>query len=316
MATKLEGLLWRPTWNSAFGCLKGCLDYLGADLSLPWLFGATGHAFAINIHKELCPSGPTAWDWEGGVFGLGHNLGYHISSLETGDFWHELRSRPGYEAKVKSAWAFARGNLDVGLPVFWWAFKIPEYYVIYGWDEAGLYYSGPHAEGGAGPEPWQGLDSVGVFAVQRVEPAPLEQQVLAGLKQGLAFADLQARGDYAHGFQAFAMWAEALEEGVASKDGHFYNGACWAEARRAGADFLKEAGSKLPGLADEQFQAASAAYHQVGALLQRATDLVPFQATWDEAIKLPEGAALLREAAQAEARAVSLLSELVYKLED
>ena len=31
-------------------------------MSEAWLFGASGHAFVINIHDQLCPSGPTAWN--------------------------------------------------------------------------------------------------------------------------------------------------------------------------------------------------------------------------------------------------------------
>ena len=60
----LDGLKWKPTWVSQLGCIKGCLDYLGVDVSEPWLFGLSGHAFVINVHPELCPSGPTAWRTE------------------------------------------------------------------------------------------------------------------------------------------------------------------------------------------------------------------------------------------------------------
>ncbi len=52
MAKKLENLRWRPRYTSHLGCIKGCLNYLNLDVSDAWLFGATGHAFVINICKN------------------------------------------------------------------------------------------------------------------------------------------------------------------------------------------------------------------------------------------------------------------------
>ncbi len=49
MSKKLENLRWRSRWTSHLGCVKGCLDYLNIDISDAWLYGATGHAFIINV---------------------------------------------------------------------------------------------------------------------------------------------------------------------------------------------------------------------------------------------------------------------------
>ncbi len=46
---KLENLRWKNRWTSHLGCIKGCLDYLNLDVTDAWLFGATGHAFIINV---------------------------------------------------------------------------------------------------------------------------------------------------------------------------------------------------------------------------------------------------------------------------
>jgi len=77
MERKLENLRWKPMWVSHLGCISGCLQYLNLDVSDAWLFGATGHAFVINIHEVVCPSGPTAWRTEM-LFKLGSNIGYAI----------------------------------------------------------------------------------------------------------------------------------------------------------------------------------------------------------------------------------------------
>ena len=62
MRKELKGLRWKPAWISHMGCLAGCAEYLGVKLARPWLYGGTAHAFALNIHEDVCPSGPTAWD--------------------------------------------------------------------------------------------------------------------------------------------------------------------------------------------------------------------------------------------------------------
>jgi len=49
MDKKIENLRWKPKWVSHMGCLKGCLDYLDLKVSDAWLYGATGHAFIINV---------------------------------------------------------------------------------------------------------------------------------------------------------------------------------------------------------------------------------------------------------------------------
>jgi hypothetical protein len=49
---KLDGLQWHPRYNEHMGCTKGCLDYLGIDVSFPWLYGGTGNAFVLNMNDS------------------------------------------------------------------------------------------------------------------------------------------------------------------------------------------------------------------------------------------------------------------------
>ena len=57
----LDGLTYTPAWISHMGCLSGCTRYLDIPATDSWIYGATGHAFIINISHDSCPSGPTAW---------------------------------------------------------------------------------------------------------------------------------------------------------------------------------------------------------------------------------------------------------------
>jgi hypothetical protein len=61
---KIDGLAMPSLHRTLMGVLKGALDYYGIETSIPTVFGASGHAFLINIHDELCPSGPYCWNRE------------------------------------------------------------------------------------------------------------------------------------------------------------------------------------------------------------------------------------------------------------
>ena len=76
----LENLKWSPKWVSHLGCVKGCLDFLGIEITDAWLYGGTGHAFIINIGEDSCPSGPTAWKTMM-LFEQGLALGYEIKGV-------------------------------------------------------------------------------------------------------------------------------------------------------------------------------------------------------------------------------------------
>ncbi len=49
---KLEGLTYTPTWVSHMGYLSGCTRHLDIPATDSWIYGATGHAFAINLHRD------------------------------------------------------------------------------------------------------------------------------------------------------------------------------------------------------------------------------------------------------------------------
>jgi len=45
---QLKGLRIQQRSVERLDCIKGCLDYLGRDISFPWLYGGTGHAFIVS----------------------------------------------------------------------------------------------------------------------------------------------------------------------------------------------------------------------------------------------------------------------------
>lgn len=132
---KLEKLYYQGRWGTDLACLKSCLNYLCIDMSDAWLYGASGHAFALNIHEQLCPSGPTAQRKER-IYELAQNVGCKIQTLSA------FRGEKNFPEKQKDIWEQAKKAIDQELPCCGWELDIPEYYLIYGYNKAGCLYSG------------------------------------------------------------------------------------------------------------------------------------------------------------------------------
>jgi hypothetical protein len=111
----------------------------GLGFKPAWIFGGTGHAFAINVHEQLSPSGPTAWKI-GPVDRFAANVGY----LVEGVMGHSTQR--DFEAKQRIAWALVTGCIDSDVPCYAWEMAVPEWYVITGYDDGGYYFSGPGAD--------------------------------------------------------------------------------------------------------------------------------------------------------------------------
>jgi len=157
---------------------------LPSDIS--WLFGATGHAFLINMHKDgSCPSGPTAWE-TAHFYDLGKNIGYQIEMV-----WGD-KHQPNFQTKQNAAWDLARASLDDNLPVIGWEMVVAEFYVVNGYDDQGYYFSGPGDEGAPSPKPWQelGESEIGILELYSIKPfqtSAIEVQVREGLEFALQF---------------------------------------------------------------------------------------------------------------------------------
>ncbi len=317
MKTFLEGLQWKPAWVSDLGCMQGCLNYLHIPVSWPWLFGATGHAFVINLHpKAICASGPTAWRFCERLDAVAPSLG---SVLETVQGY---KSEPDFAEKQQAAWDLARAALDAGNPCIGWELAIPEFYVVGGYDEIGYWFSGCQRDTPTGPKPWETLGKSGIGwllmrAVRRADtPLPSPAEVV---KDALAFSLEMARtgagltyDSYLQGPDAFEAWADALRDGRANAFGSSLNARVWAECRELAAPFLEEAHAAIPTLPSPLVSDAQAAYARVHERLRELCERYPFdpQLPRYETLQDSEAADLMRDAATWERRGLSALEAL------
>lgn len=316
----LENARWSPKWVSHLGCIKGCLDYLKLEVSDVWLFGATGHAFVINIHPEVCPSGPTAWKTVK-LFELGRNIGYAVDGV------FGLKAAGDFAALQKRAWDFARGAIDQGLPCYGWELEIPEFYVVYGYDEVGYYYSGPQCDDGKGPKAWQELGETDIGVIEMYSVAPGQSAAAAQIvEEAFSFVIEHATSPekwiyppYKAGLDGFDSWIDALAGGKAADLGVRYNAAVWAECRRYAVEFLQEVQLRIDGGIGRLLDTAIGRYQVVAKSLDQVAQAYPFSPGATMA-PLPvderSRAALkaLKAAREAEAAGLEMLANIVSKL--
>lgn len=316
----LKNLTWSPKWVSHLGCVKGCLDYLGIEITDAWLYGGTGHAFIINISPDSCPSGPTAWRTMM-LFEQGPALGYQVSGV-FGSKHDQNLSR-----LQEQAWDFTLSSIDQGLPVYAWEVEIPEFYVVYGYDDVGYYYSGPGADEGKGPKSWRELGDTGIgivelYNLKPVEPKNPQEVVRSAFEKALKHADNPKEWifeNYGAGLKGFDNWISGLESGTANRFGMGYNGAVWYECRKYAVDFLGEALERLGGLVPDLFDQAIHHYQQVADRLGDLSQSYPFSAesgpqTIPVDDQCQEALRWLKDARQSEAKGLLVLEQIVENL--
>jgi hypothetical protein len=255
---------------------------LGIEVSEPWLYGGTGHAFVINLHEQVCPSGPTAWKTEK-LFELGKNLGYRLDGV------FGFKHQDDFADLQRRAWEHVKEAIDEGRPCYGWELEVPEFYVIYGYGEgddgvAGYYYSGPGCEAGKGPKPWQELGDTGIgvlelYSVWPGEAADDATTVKEALNFALEHAESPEKWIFEHyrtGVEGFDSWIKALQAGEASDMGMRYNAGVWLECRKNAVGFLKEAKERLPGRVDAAFDEARAHYAVVAEKLGDVAEIYPW----------------------------------------
>jgi hypothetical protein len=284
------------------GVVRGAADYFGIELSTPMLYGLTGHAFVINIHQALCPSGPYCWNREP-FYRLLANAGIEAESL--GFYWNDGGAMPRAEVEAK-----LREALDAELPCF---LVNMEYQLITGYDETGFLTAQPWAPRVDFPpqhltfESWAELGQevhMDFHILRPIVPAERSEGVLASL----AYAqDLWANptahtsADYGIGPNAYTNWIQAVKDGHGASHGNWWNGTVWAECRQNAAAYLAELAPLLPrsaGLAGE----LSASYAQVAEALGRASD---------KELADADKIAVLERAAAVEAECTARLGELL-----
>ncbi|MHB9033223.1 MAG: hypothetical protein ACYC6L_09265 [Anaerolineae bacterium] len=257
-----------PFNATLMGVLRAAADYYGLKLSTPALYGGSGHAFLMNIHQELCPSGPYVWKREPFYQTL-RNVGLDVHNL--GFFWNEspAADRSALEAKLRAA-------LDAGTPGM---FDNMEFQSIYGYDDTGLLCGMPWGPMDVTPGRltwgnWAEMNNeihASFVTIHACAPADPADQLRGGLRYALdlyAHPEQHSGGAYAAGAGAWDNWLGAIRADKVNPHGNWWNAMVWSECRGQAAEWFAELAGAYPAQA-EVFSVLADDYRKLSEALMR-----------------------------------------------
>lgn len=257
-----------PPWNSTLmGCVRGAADFFGLDVSDAMIYGATGHAFLLHIHPELCPSGPYTWKRDGFIRLL-HNLGLtfeHLGFYANG----APESRRLVESRMREEIGESRPCVMINL----------EWQLVYGFDEQAFALTQPWPKVAYPPSrltagTWDELGKevhADFYALLRTPRSSARHAIAKAL---LAVAEMAHHPEpYVHpgyvlGLDAYTVWRNAIPQHGTSH-GNWWNATVWSECRAKAGDFMREVYRLLDEpLADELAET----YTNIGKALAQVAD--------------------------------------------
>jgi hypothetical protein len=310
------------SWTSYVGTVASVLMSRSVKCDYADVAGMSGYAFLVNVHPELCPSGPTVFDWEmlvEGTIALGLDVQL-VTALRQAE--EDARLAAELFEKVKA-------EIDAGrCCVVWGATGAPEFAVVYGYQEncylvrsyrtvqSGCTGALGPDEAREDPVPFDRLEAPGCFGVFLFGEATKRDAARAD--RGAVTRAVQLLRDrhpclvpgYSHGAIGLKMWADALDKTSAkvNPSGNAYNAVCYHELQEFGAEFLTRLSTRHKNAA-KPLADAGRALAKSARNIEAVTRLFPFPEGkgLDDASKTREAAVLLRECAELNTAAAAAL---------
>jgi len=239
---RLEKLSQPPLNTTMMGVLKGVSDYHGLDLDDPLVFGLSGHAFLINIHVELCPSGPYVWKRET-MDPLIENMGMKMTDLGFFSPMSPLEDKRRVGKQMRDA-------LDAAIPC---SLINMENQIIDGYDETGFFTAQPWAPHNLFPpgrltfDTWEEFGDeyhVNFYTIEKVKPIGRKDAIIASLDYAIDMHRNPGKYSteaYGVGPKAYDNWISAVPLS-GSSHGNWWNAIVWSESRFMAAEYFVEIG--------------------------------------------------------------------------
>jgi len=294
-----------PFETTLMGTLKGVADYFNIAISDALLFGGSGHAFLINIHEKLWPSGPYVWKYDA-FYKLVRNLGISIKDLG----YFTAKSTLDERGKVEE---LLRSSIDARTPC---SLLNMENQLISGYNDTHFIVEQPWSKDlPITPrtltfQTWKELERrmhLNFFTFDKTRRTDDETII----KESLNFAvDMtrnpdryEERKEHFHiGLGAYDVWIRAVRDGYGPKHGNWWNATVYSECREMASKYFSEIAQKYTGKISEKAKELSNQYNRLAKLLGKARD----QKLGDE-----EKVKTLQEAQKAEKSCINEIEELL-----
>ncbi|QHT58770.1 hypothetical protein GXP70_01445 [Paenibacillus lycopersici] len=326
------------TWsrNTDTESIYSLVRYTGnKGLSHTDIMGLTAHAFRIIIDREEVEVGSYSFfDWQLRHAEALRNLGYAVRT--TG---RQNHVSPTPE-ELETALEMIHASLDAGVPALSWDLFIPEWGVIYGYDdEARMLQCRDVRRDGELPYEKLGRGEVTelyVLTITDTKSVDRRTMLKGALKLALEHAHVQQfreeeSAGHSNGLAAFDAWIHAFERRTANPFGNAVNTGKVCDAREFAVQFLRELADNGTELEPEQGQGqgqddeslrhlarqAAERYAVVAGSLSAMREMFPFPHGGEPGseAEASRAIALLQEAKAAETEGVALLARMLELLE-
>lgn len=317
---------WSKTWTSAAWAVHGAVSYTDKKhLTLTDVMGFTGHAFRMNIDPEIMNiAAPT-------MFPGGYILRRNLCNLGFTSCLADPMA-PVPPEKVEKVMALVQGSIDRGIPAISFDLFIPEFGLLYGYDdELQLFHGKDVSKDGTIPYS-KFADPKDLLFVTTISDS-LPHSKYEMLRMALHMIVDHARGKewmhifegkFVQGLAGYESWMNVLKEKRADEHGHAFNVAVIGDARDFAARFLSEQAFRWDGgnvvERTVRFRMGEAAKHyaEVSAAFVELREMFPFPQ--GGAPKDPDAArraiGLLRAAHAAETKGVEQLEALFHFMKE
>lgn len=298
----IENLKMPPYNTTMMGVVKGVLDFYDIRMSPAMAFGGSGHAFLINVHEKICPSGPYCWNYEP-FYKLVGNLGIEMTSL---GFFHP-GSTPEERGKIEQT---LRALLDQGRPC---AFGNMENQLIRGYDRDKFLFALPWT---CAPEVTPETLTFGTWAEfgkeihvtffafrkqERKDDAVIIRDSLSHAIDLFRNPERHSEEHYGIGLKAYDNWLKGVEAGHGAEHGNWWNAQVWSECRQMASGWFTEIAALRPGDVAKLARVLSHGYGEIAGLLAKAGD---------KELGAGAKAGIIRDLKTREAKAIAQVEEL------
>ncbi len=282
MAKKIiEGAAMGHTWTSYIAAAEGCLRAAGLWKGETWkMLGLSGMGFHFIVHKELCPSSVTVYDWNGEHVDCMDRMGYFS---ETYSMMNDGRHNTFADAQ-KQAVLKIKESIGRGIPALVWTpTPILEFGIINGYDDAdGVFFVEQCTGQPADPLLYDNLGKSEVpilfyqIFIKKVpvdESQTIRQSLMFGLSEWRKESHISP-DNYASGMKGYKNFIGALEKGVFNEFGLAYLAAVYTDSKSALARYLNWVAAR-PDAAKPLAKAAKL-YSKISEAWTEMTKLAPF----------------------------------------
>ncbi len=333
------------TWTTCAAAMHGLLEYTDRKLSLPMVMGLGGLSFRLNIvEQDVHIAGPTMFSF-GEILSRGlKNMGFrtrmvggiaeaepgpNLNLIDPGLASMQARQKRQLHEALSDALALIHRSIDRGYPVMAWDLYIPEFAVIYGYnDEKRELVAGDNC-GHSQPVPYEHLgrgilEELFVLAIDEAIETDERKMLTDALRMILDhYHGQEPRAPRCvNGLNAYDTWSDAYRGGTVEPNGNAYNLAVVQDARRHAAEFLQEVGTswhegsgKLEAIRPLSLEAA-AHYRAVAETFAQLCRLFPFPAGGEpnEPGQAERAIQLLETAKKHEQEGVAVLERMYVEL--